>query len=61
MYNKQIISFEDRMPHKVSEVICVKCGERWIAVRPEGTLLKELECTNCGCGYVIETGEEIKQ
>ena len=44
-------------PHKVSEVICVKCGKRWIAVRPEVTLLKQLECENCGCGYVIETGE----
>lgn len=42
-----------------SEVICVKCYERWIAVRPSQTLLKDLECSNCGHGYVIETGEEI--
>jgi len=46
-------------PHKVSEVICVQCGERWFAVRPVGTLLKNLECGGCGYGYVIETGETI--
>lgn len=49
---------EEKQSHKVSEVICVKCGKRWIAVRPETTMLKELECPNCGAGYVIETGED---
>ena len=56
-----IIPIETAMPHKVSEVICVKCGYRWISVRPECTLLKDLECPNCGQGYVIETGEEIPE
>lgn len=46
---------------KVSEVICVKCGKRWISVRPKDTLLKDIVCMNCGCGYVIETGEEMKE
>ena len=50
---------EEKQSHKVSEVICVKCGKRWIAVRPKTTMLKELECSNCGVGYVIETGEEL--
>ena len=50
---------EEKQSHKVSEVICVKCGKRWIGVRPETTMLKELECPNCGAGYVIETGEEL--
>ena len=54
-----IIDIESNLPHKVSEVICVKCGKRWISVRPDGTLLKDLECPNCGAGCVIETGEEI--
>jgi nitrite reductase/ring-hydroxylating ferredoxin subunit len=49
------------MPHKVSEVICVKCGERWIAMRPEQTLLKDLECPNHHAGFVIETGEELEE
>ena len=52
-----ITPIEERMPHVVSEVICVKCGFRWIAVRPEMTLLKDLECRNCGPGFVVETGQ----
>lgn len=52
-----IESIDSRKPHSVSEVICVKCGKRWVSVRPEGTLLKRLECENCGAGYVIETGQ----
>lgn len=46
-------------PHKLSEVICVKCGNRWLAVRPTETRLKALECKSCGRGFVIETGEVI--
>lgn len=52
-----IESIDVRKPHRVSEVICVRCGKRWISVRPEGTLLKDLECEKCGAGYVIETGQ----
>ena len=54
------IPIEEYQPHKVSEVICVKCGKRWIAIRPSITKLKDLECPKCGAGYVIETGEVIK-
>ena len=47
-------------PHIVSEVVCLKCLKRWIAVRPEGTFLKDLECPQCGeIGFAIETGEMI--
>jgi len=49
------------IPHKASEVICVKCGKRWIAVRPTETPLKELECDNCGKCFVIETGETMEE
>lgn len=45
--------------HTVSEVICVKCGYRWIAARPKTTLLKNIECVNCGAGFVIETGQDL--
>lgn len=56
-----IVDITENLPHKVSEVICVKCGHRWIAVRPEDTMLKDLECPGCGvAGYVIETGEEVQ-
>lgn len=57
----KVINIDDARPHKVSEVICVKCGHRWIAVRPEDSKLRDLECPNCTKqGYAIETGEEIK-
>lgn len=56
------ISIEENMPHKVSEVICINCKHRWIAVRPTNTLLKSLECPKCGKqGFVIETGEVINE
>lgn len=52
----------ENKPHKVSEVICLSCLNRWIAVRPVGTKLKELECPCCHTqGFVIETGEVIKE
>lgn len=57
----KVIDIEANMEHKVSEVICVKCGSRWIAVRPTCVLLKELVCKKCGAGFVIETGEVIDE
>lgn len=56
----KIINIEEKRPHKVSEVMCVKCFRRCIAVRPVGVLLKEMDCPNCGSGFIIETGEEIE-
>lgn len=57
-----IVDLDDMRPSKVSEVICVKCGRRWLSVRPLGTLLKKLECPQCGQqGYVIETGEDLME
>lgn len=58
--DNSVIDIEIGMPHLISEVICVRCCRRWLAVRPEGTLLKNMECPGCGKkGGVIETGEEI--
>ena len=55
-----IVDITKNLPHKVSEVICVKCGHRWIAVRPEDSKLRDLECPNCTKqGYAIETGEVL--
>lgn len=55
-----IKDINDNQPHKVSEVICVNCKHRWLAVRPTITLLKNLECPQCHTqGYVIETGEVV--
>lgn len=56
-----IIDINEDIQHKVSETICIKCKYRWISVRPQITLLKELVCPNCSSqGYVIETGEIVK-
>lgn len=53
------IDIQKNQPHKVSEVICIHCGHRWIAVRPNDTKLKDLECRCETKGYVIEAGEII--
>ena len=55
-----VVDIDEKMPHTVSEVICLRCYKRWIAVRPTFTRLDELECPNCGAGYVIETGQEYE-
>ena len=55
----KIIDINDNIQHKVTEVICIKFYKRWISVRPVNSKLKDLECPNCGKGYVIETGEII--
>ena len=57
----KIVDITSIEPHKVSEVICVKCFERWLAVRNVKTKLQELECIKCGRGFVIETGEIIEE
>lgn len=58
----EVIDISENIPHKVSEVICVHCGRRWIAVRPVTVLLKLIECPECtNQGYVVETGETINQ
>ena len=55
----KIMPFEKNMEHIVSELICIKCMERWIDVRPSNVWLKDVECPNCGKGYVIMTGQEL--
>jgi len=53
----EVIDISKNQPYAVSEVICVRCCKRWISVRPEKTLLKNIEFYNCGKGAVIETGQ----
>lgn len=54
----EVLDINANKPHRYSEVICVGCGKRWIAVRPATELLKDIVCENCGAGKVIETGEQ---
>ena len=52
---------EENTPHIVHEAVCLYCLHRWIEVRPQGSLLKSLECPSCRKrGYVIATGQEIE-
>ena len=51
------IDIAEYMPHMVAEVMCVRCLHRWWAVWMQGTALKDLECPNCGPGFVILTGQ----
>lgn len=56
----EITPIETNLPHQVSEVVCLVCLKRWVAVRPETTLLKQLQCPACKrIGFVIETGENL--
>ena len=55
------MSILDNRQFEVSEVICVKCYKRWIAARERGILLKDIECPNCGPGYVINTGQTLDE
>lgn len=50
---------EEYDPHTVSELICVKCGRRWIGVYPSDVCLKNLKCPNNHIGFVILTGQDL--
>ena len=57
-----IVDISENRPHIVSEVVCLKCLKRWIAVRPEEVWLKDLECPGCGSvGFTINTGQELDE
>lgn len=57
----EIINIEANLPHSISEVICLKCLDRWIAVYPIPAYLKKFECKNGHIGFVIKTGQEINE
>ena len=50
---------EDNIEHEVSELICLKCLNRWIGVYPSELPLKDIECKCGGVGYVIKTGQTL--
>ena len=57
----KVIDIEEKMEHTVSEVICVRCCNRWISARPSSLLLKNMECPYCKVfGAVIETGQDLE-
>lgn len=55
-----VTELSDHQPHLTHETMCWRCGHRWIAVHPEKTHLKELECPGCHAqGYAFATGQII--
>ena len=57
----KVVEIEANEPHCVCEVVDLKCKHRWIAVFPEKTLLKQLECPKCGAvGFVVKTGQDLE-
>ena len=61
MTNQKIVSMESRLPHTVTEVMCVMCKKRWIDAFPSDVWLKDLECPYCGnFGMIIATGQELE-
>lgn len=58
----ELINIDANQPHRVSEVICIDCCKRWIAVRPSDVKLKDIQCPECtNQGYVIETGQILDE
>jgi hypothetical protein len=55
----EIINIEKNLPHSVSEVICLKCLERWIAVYPSDLWLNKFHCKNGHIGFVIKTSQDL--
>lgn len=52
---------EERLPHEVAELMCLKCLKRWIGVYPSEVALKDIECKCGAIGYVIKTGQTLKE
>ena len=56
-----VINIDDKRPHEVAELMCVKCFHRYIGMYLETTPLKHLKCPNCGRGFIIKTGQTLKE
>lgn len=62
--NNNVINIKEYLEKNIeyitSELICIKCYKRAIIYRPNTVLLKNIECKNCGIGFIVETGEELE-
>lgn len=59
--SSNIIDFDKDEPHRVSEVICIGCVHRWLAVRPTSAILRQIICPGCGePETTIETGQPLE-
>lgn len=56
----EMVYWEEMRPHCISEVICIHCGRRWIAVYPADLWLKDVSCACGRSGGVIKTGQWLE-
>lgn len=57
----KIIDIDCNEPHLTGELICIRCGYRYIGTWNAKVWLKELYCPNCKkCGYTIGTGQILE-
>lgn len=57
----KVIDIDCLEPHLTGELICTKCGYRYIGTWNEKVWLKELYCPNCEeKGYTIGTGQILE-
>lgn len=52
--NGNPVYIDDYRPNTISEVVCLKCLGRWIAIRPKGTLLKTLNVLIVVVGLLLK-------
>lgn len=57
----KIIDIDYYEPHLTGELICMRCGYRYIGTWNEKVWLKELYCPNCKTqGFTIGTGQILE-
>ena len=57
--NENIVEFEEKLPHRVEEMICIRCKWRGIIVFPAELWFKRMECPKCHRkGFMISTGQD---
>lgn len=55
----KVIDITASTPHTVAEVMCWKCGRRFVSVAPSSVLLKDLQCPDGHIGYCFYTGQDV--
>ena len=56
-----IIPIDQNEPHLTGELICLRCGYRYVGVWNEKSWLKDLECPYCHItGFLIGTGQILE-
>ena len=57
----KIVDIDVNEPHLTGELICIRCGYRYIGTWNEKVWLKDLYCPNCKTqGFTIGTGQILE-